>query len=211
MVIERPPKLALEDFVLSDYRSFQEQEIEADVPVPADLLPKSQRAQVLQFLRKSQKIGLLLWLESEGLITLGGRERLLYLQKGASEEAILSGVKFFSRLQKEEKLSKDFKHALREINSRPTSRSFRTKALRRIGVGYRDKGTLPFSSSKARSEAIKDSWIPTEPMMDYSLSAIKSIAPFCLSDDGMFLDSQALTQYLSPVWALPESWGLPSE
>jgi len=55
MVIERPPKLALEDFVLSDYRSFQEQEIEADVPVPADLLPKSQRAQVLQFLRKSQK------------------------------------------------------------------------------------------------------------------------------------------------------------
>jgi hypothetical protein len=200
----------LENFVQSDYLSFREQELEADVPVPADLLPKSIRERILEGLRKSQKIGLLLWLESEDLLSLGGRERLLYLQGGASLEALQAGLKFFSRLKKEKKLQLDFKHALREINSRPTSRSFRTKAPRRIGVGYRDKGTLPISSSSARRDAISESWVPTEPLNQFTLNAISSIAPFCLSDDGSFLDSQVLSQYLKPVWALPETWDLPS-
>jgi hypothetical protein len=210
VAFESHSTLSVETFVLSDYRSFREQEEEADVPVPADLLPRSQRQLILGKLKKSQKIGLLLWLESEGLIALGGRERLLYLQGGASVEALQAGMKFFSRLSEDEKLQKDFKHALREINSRPTSRTFRTKAPRRIGVGYRDKGTLPLSSSRIREEAIRDSWVPTEPMNEFSINAIRSIAPFCLSEDGMFLDSQVLSQYLKPVWALPESWGLPS-
>lgn len=208
---EAPEELSLEDYVVSDYVSFREQEEEADVPVPADLLPLSKRARILLALRKSQKIGLLLWLEAEGLITLGGRERLLYLQGGASVEALQAGMRFFLRIQKEKKLQSDFKHALREINSRPTSRAFRSKAVRRIGVGYRDKGTLPLSSSRERRLAIDESWLPVEPLPEYTLNAIQSIAPFSLSEDGMFLDSQVLSQYLKPVWALPESWGLPSD
>jgi len=207
---EADSELSMENYVHSDYFSFREQELEADVPVPADLLPKSKRARILDQLRKSQKIGLLLWLESKKIISLGGRERLLYLQGGASVEALQAGMKFFQRLSKEEKLQLDFKHALREINSRPTSRSFRSKAQRRIGIGYRDKGTLPISSSFARREAISDSWIPSEPLNQYTLNAIRSIAPFCLSEDGMFLDSQTLSQYLKPVWALSETWDLPS-
>jgi hypothetical protein len=202
---------SLDSFVQSDYLSSVEQELEADVPVPADLLPLSVRSRILGGLRKSQKVGLLLWLESRGVLTLGGRERFLFLQNGASEEALLAGMRFFNRLSNSEKLRQDFKHALREINSRPTSSSFRTKVARRIGVGYRDKGTLPKSSSSARKLATMESWVPTESLPDYTLRAIQSIAPFSLSEDEMFLDSCVLTQYLKPVWALPESWGLSSE
>lgn len=202
---------SLESFVRSDYLSAREQEEEADVPVPAGLLPVSRRSQILSQLKKSQKIGLLLWLEKKDSLSLGGKERLLYLQRGASVEALQAGLKFLSKLLRNKKLPLDFKHALREINSRPTSQAFRKREVRRIGVGYRDKGTLPLSSSRARRLTISDSWIPTEPLQDLSLNAIRSIAPFCLSDDGMFLDSQVLAQYLKPVWSLPETWGLPSQ
>lgn len=140
---------------------------EAEVPVPDRLLPKGRSQELVFRLRLSQKIGLLLYLNRTGSISEGGKERLLYLQEKASFEAISAGLKFAQRLSSESKLSSDFKHQLRELNRRPQSKRFRVRESRRIGVGYRDKGTLPEISSPARRSAIEASWInlqdlPTE-------------------------------------------------
>lgn len=201
------PDPSVADYVVSDYLSTSEQENEADVPVPDNLLPETQIRELVRRLKRSQKVGLLMWLESIGRITLGGRARLLSLQEGSSVEALLAARKFFARISSEKKLQKDFSHCMRFLNSRPRSATFRRTQKRRIGVGYRDKGTLPSFSSGARQDAHKAAWILREDVNEFTVNAIQSIAPFTFSDDGEFLDSHALAQYLKPVWALPELWG----
>jgi hypothetical protein len=194
------------DYVRSDYRSEQEQQVEADVPVPATLLPIQKLQDLVGRLKKSQKLGILMWLASKGLLTLGGRKRLLQLQSSASIEALMSAEKFAQRLHHETKLQKDFRHCMRALNLRPRSATFRRSEKRRIGVGYRDKGTLPTSGSRERMKALSEAWVPTQGMEEHTLKAIQSILPFALSDDGEFVDTQVMTQYLKPVWALPEVW-----
>jgi hypothetical protein len=194
------------DYVLSDYLTLSSQETEADVPVPDRPLPQWKISLILASLKRSQKIGILCWLASQGLLTLGGRERLLSLQSGASLEALLSAEKFAHRLSQDEKLQKDFIHAMRGLNSRPHSKTFRRKLVSRIGVGYRDKGTLPVFSTRERQMAQRDAWIPLEGLPEYTQKAIQSILPFCLSEDESCVDLQLMSQALSPVWALPESW-----
>lgn len=194
------------DYVRSDYRSEQEQLSEADVPVPATLLPIQKLQDLVARLKKSQKLGILCWMASEGLLTLGGRKRLLQLQSSASIEALLSAERFAQRLSREKKLQLDFRHSMRALNRRPYSATFRRSEKRRIGVGYRDKGTLPVSGSRERMKALSEAWVPVEGLPDHTLRAIQSIAPFCLSDDGEFIDVQVMSQYLKPVWALPEVW-----
>jgi hypothetical protein len=175
-------------YVLSDYRTETERDSEADIPVPDRLLPKRRSQELVRMLKLSQMIGLLLWLNRSELITLGGRERLLYLQAKASFEAIEAGLRFARRLSQEEKLRSDFRHQMRELNRRPQSKHFRQSEARRIGVGYRDKGMLPGSSSGARTAAQKDSYIPSHLVPKILRDALQLVTPACLTADEEWVD-----------------------
>jgi len=179
---------ALSDYVLSDYLTESEKETEADIPVPDRLLPKWQYRVLVGRLKLSQKIGLLIWLNREDLLTLGGRERLLYLQAKAPFEALEAGLQFARRLSEEKKLQSDFRHQMRELNRRPQSRHFRQTEKRRIGVGYRDKGMLPDLSLKARRQAQEDSVIPVGLIPEELMEVIQRIFPSCLTEDGEWVD-----------------------
>jgi len=176
------------NYVLSDYRTETERETEADIPVPDRLLPRRKSQELVRMLKLGQMVGILLWLNRENLITLGGRERLLYLQAKASFEALEAGLRFARRLTKEEKLRSDFRHQMRELNRRPQSRHFRQSEARRIGVGYRDKGMLPGSSSGARTAAQKDAYVPSHLVPKILLGAIQTVMPAYLTADGEWVD-----------------------
>jgi hypothetical protein len=176
------------NYVLSDYRTETERDSEADIPVPDRLLPRRKSQELVRMLKLGQMIGLLLWLNRENLITLGGRERLLYLQAKASFEAIEAGLRFARRLTKEEKLRSDFRHQMRELNRRPQSKHFRQSEARRIGVGYRDKGMLPGSSSGARSGAQRDSFVPSHLVPKILKDSLRLVSPACLTADEEWVD-----------------------
>jgi hypothetical protein len=135
------------------------QESEADMPVPDRLLPKWKTKVLLHQLKLSQQIGLLLWLNRENLLSSGGEERLLYLQRRATIVAIQAGLRFAQRLSEEVKLQSDFKHQMIELNRRPQSKRYRKSEVSRIGVGYRDKGTLPEISMRPRLLANEEQWV----------------------------------------------------
>jgi len=176
------------NYVLSDYRTESERDSEADIPVPDRLLPRRQSQELVRMLKLGQMIGLLLWLNRENLITLGGRERLLYLQAKASFEALEAGLRFARRLTQEEKLRSDFRHQMRELNRRPQSKHFRQSEARRIGVGYRDKGMLPENSSGARTAAQRDSYVSSNLIPKLLLGAIQTVMPACLTEDKEWVD-----------------------
>jgi hypothetical protein len=175
-------------YVLSDYRTETEKDSEADIPVPDRLLPRRKSQELVRMLKLGQMIGLLLWLNRENLITLGGRERLMYLQAKASFEAMEAGLRFARRLTQEEKLRSDFRHQMRELNRRPQSKHFRQSEARRIGVGYRDKGMLPGSSSGARTAAQKDAYIPSHLVPQILREALRLVIPACLTADEEWVD-----------------------
>lgn len=108
----------------------------------------------------SKQIGVLLWLNDLELLTeAGGRRRLIKLQSKASIEAFYAALLFRRRLQTSAKLQKDvFHHAVLLNSHTPEVPPFRRKQKRRIGVGYRDKGTLPKPSGRARREADQSAW-----------------------------------------------------
>jgi len=178
----------ISEYVLSDYRTETERDSEADIPVPDRLLPRRQSLRLVGMLKLSQMVGILIWLNRADLITLGGRERLLYLQSKASFEALEAGLKFARRLSLEEKLRSDFKHQMRELNRRPQSKHFRQSEPRRIGVGYRDKGMLPEVSHGARTAAQKDCFIPGHLVPPLLLNAIRLCHPSFLTADGEWVD-----------------------
>lgn len=178
----------ISDYVRSDYRTESERDSEADIPVPDRLLPRRQSLRLVEALRLSQKIGILIWLNREELITLGGRERLLYLQAKASYEALEAGLKFARRLSSEPKLRSDFRHQMRELNRRPQSKRFRQSEARRIGVGYRDKGMLPEVSLRARREAQTECYIPSHLVPKLLIDAIRLVHPNFLTADGEWVD-----------------------
>jgi hypothetical protein len=145
-------------------------------------------------LKLSQKIGILIWLNRENLLTLGGRERLLYLQAKASFEALEAGLKFARRLSETKKLQSDFRHQMRELNRRPQSKRFRQTETRRIGVGYRDKGMLPPESLKARRRAQEDSFIPRWILPEEVIEVIQNSVPSALTEDGEWVDLSELSR-----------------
>lgn len=183
---------SLKDYFHVDYFSREEQKTETEVPVPDRLLPKSKYRQIVNSLKLSQKIGILLWLEEVDSLSIGGRERLYYLQEKASLEAISAGVNFALRLSKEPKLISDFKHAARELNRRPQSKRFRTTYSRRIGVGYRDKGTLPDLSALARKRAHEDSFVSVYSVPEKLLETLVFLVPSALTEDEEWLDLSEL-------------------
>lgn len=183
----------LSDYVLSDYRTESERDSEADIPVPDRLLPRRKSLELVRKLKLSQMVGLLVWLNREGLITLGGRERLLYLQAKASYEALEAGLRFAQRLSREEKLQSDFRHQMRELNRRPQSKHFRQSEARRIGVGYRDKGMLPEVSQSARREAQEGAYLPMDSLPELIGNSIRLFFTNCLTDDGEWVDLPMLS------------------
>jgi hypothetical protein len=186
----------LSDYFHSDYLSESESETEADIPVPDRLLPKREYQRLVGTLKLGQKIGLLLWLNRNGYLSLGGRERLLYLQAKASFEALEAGLRFAQRLTREEKLQSDFKHHMRELNRRPQSRTFRKSEIRRIGVGYRDKGMLPEFSSRARQEAQRESFIPSSLIPEGLRDILQKLLPACFTEEGDWIDLSEVSQDL---------------
>jgi len=172
----------------------------AEVPVPDRLLPKKKMQVLLLKLKLSQKIGLLLWMNKNDLLSRGGEERLLYLQRKASEEALLSGFRFCSRLSQEKKLSSDFFPFMVELNRRPQSKRFRKTAKSRIGVGYRDKGTLPDKNSLSRTLAQKESWLNLFSLPEDLQSLIRQLVPQLIEEE--WLDLSGLTDYFDDLEVL---------
>lgn len=165
---------------------------EADVPVPDRLYPKDLSRELVNRLKLSQRIGLLIHLAREGLISPGGKERLLYLQSKASFEALEAGLRFSRRLENEVKLQSDFQHELRELNRRPQSKRFRAREKSRIGIGYRDKGTLPEISTGPRSKATEENYIHLESLPGWLQHMLLSYVPTCL--EGEWVDLKILSE-----------------
>jgi len=151
-------------------------------------------------LKLSQKIGLLLWMNRKELLSKGGEERLLYLQRKASLEALSSGFRFADRLSKESKLQSDFYPQMVELNRRPQSKRFRRSMTSRIGVGYRDKGTLPGTSSPGRTLAQKESWILVDSLPPNLQLIIQSTVPQLI--DGEWLDLAELSNHFDDLMEL---------
>lgn len=169
---------------------------EADVPVPDRLLPKRKSQWLVSRLKLSQKIGLLLFLNQKNLLSPGGEQRLLYLQQKASCEAIIAGVKFAEKLHKTMKLQLDFKHQMNELNRRPQSKRFRVREKSRIGVGYRDKGTLPELQLHIRLEAEKSDFIHVSQLDERVIVSAQRVCPACLVG-GEWLSLSDLAESLS--------------
>lgn len=195
----------LSDYVRSDYLTEFESETEAEVPVPDRLLSKTKYQILVAKLKLSQRIGILVWLNRNNLLSLGGRERLLYLQAKASYEALEAGLKFAQRLSREQKLVSDFKHQIRELNRRPQSKRFRQSEARRIGVGYRDKGTLPEFSSRARQEAQSGAFISSALIPEELVNLLRKILPNCLTEDGDWIDLTMISEDLRILETLDSS------
>lgn len=168
--------------------------IEAEAPVPERLLPKRTGLTLVARLKLSQKIGLLLWLNQEGILSSGGKERLIYLQRDASEEALIAGIKFSSRLKKEVKLQSDFRPHMVELNRPVQSRRYRKKEARRIGVGYRDKGTLPDHSHKARLRSNQEAFVHTGDVPSELLDLVSLRSPLAITEDGQWIDLSQILQ-----------------
>jgi len=175
--------------------NFGTQVPEAEVPVPDRLCQKEESHFLLSQLRLGQKIGILVWLNQAGVLSPGGGERLLYLQARASIEAIASGLKFAQRLLEEKKLQSDFKHQIVELNRRPQSRRFRRFEASRIGIGYRDKGTLPEETSVHRAKAQEAGWIFLHDLSLETQGVITTLIPPYLRE-GDWIDLQELTHFL---------------
>jgi hypothetical protein len=185
---------ALSEYVHSDYMSDSEREAEADIPVPDRLLPTRKYREMVAALRLSQKIGLLIWMNREGILSLGGKERLLYLQAKASFEALEAGLRFARRLTEEKKLQLDFKHQMRELNRRPQSKHFRHSDTRRIGVGYRDKGMLPEPSLRARRAAWEESFLSIGSIPKKFREFLQRHLPESLTEDEEWVDLSVISR-----------------
>jgi len=167
---------------------------EADMPVPDRLFQRRKSKWLVSRLKLSQMIALLMWQNREGILSSGGKERLLYLQSKAPISAMEASLAFLSRLTKEEKLRFDFLPHMAELNRRAQSKRFRRYEVSRIGVGYRDKGTLRPGSDLARSRADNEGFVF---LADLPFEVVLCIIrQFPTSMEGEWLDLENLSQLL---------------
>jgi hypothetical protein len=167
---------------------------EADMPVPDRSRSKRDSKRLVKQLKLSQRIGLLLYMNRVEVkeISTGGKERLLYLQERAPLGALLAGLEFCSRLLDDKTLSPHFIHEMNELNRRPQSRRFRLREKTRIGVGYRDKGTLHRETDLGRSEAHDQNWIYLRNLSSDLIEMIYYVYPSSM--EGEWLDWEELDQ-----------------
>jgi len=177
----------------SEFEDDLQEDSGAEVPVPDRLFPKRKSQALLLRLKLSQKIGLLMWMNRNDLLSKGGEQRLLYIQKKASIEAISAGLRFAERLLIEKKLISDFYPHMVELNRRPQSSHYRKTEKSRIGVGYRDKGTLPDKSSQGRTLAQKESWIHLSNLPENLQLIIQSQVPQLI--EGEWLNLGEISDY----------------
>jgi len=177
----------------------------AEVPVPDWPMPRQVCLQLVMKMKLSQKIGCLLWLNQIGKLSPGGGERLLYLQQKASLEAIGAGTAFAIRLRDEAKFRKDFSPHMDILNRRPQSRRFRVREKSRIGVGYRDKGTLPCLQTQARNLAQQEAAVWVEDVNPILVDWALELSPDCLSEDGrwLYLGDLLLQETRGPTYLPP--------
>jgi hypothetical protein len=108
-------------------------------------------------------IGLLLWLNDHDFLSdWGGARRLVRFQRRASLETLLSAIAFRESLNRTPKKQCDFFHHAVVLNAPFFEKLTQRASKRRIGIGYRDKGTLPNPSTRARLDADKAAWFPIE-------------------------------------------------
>jgi len=178
-------------FALSDAL---EDDPEAEVPVPYSLPPATKGRNLVNQMKLGQKIGLLLFLHRQGMISTGGLENLMYLQEKAPLSAIDLGLRFAYRLESDQKLLSDFWRAVEILNLRPRNRRYRASTVRRIGVGYRDKGTLPDESTRAQEKANEQSFLFLQDLPEKFQEKIRKEHTACLTEDDEWLDLHALLQ-----------------
>lgn len=146
----------------------------------------------------SKQIGILLWMNRSDLLSSKGEERLLFLQSRAPWGALDAGMQFALRLSQEDKLRSDLYHWMVVLNCFPSTRRLRSfRQARRIGVGYRDKGTLPSPSVSARRNAEMDAWVHRESLPE-PIQALLSLSPDL--SEGEWVDLPELSQFLQLAW-----------
>jgi hypothetical protein len=157
------------------------------------------RAQVRKTgpLKLSQQLGLLLWLNRKDLLSVRGEERLLFLQSKAPWGALDAGMKFAQRLEQEPKLQHDLYHWMVVLNCFPSNRRFRSFQARRMGIGYRDKGTLPSPSTAARRDALTGAWVHKESLPE-SVRHQLNLCPELT--EGEWVDLPELVLFLQQAW-----------
>jgi len=166
----------------------------ADMPVPDRLFSREKSKWLVSRLKLSQMIGLLMWQNRHNLLSSGGKERLLYLQSKAPLGAIEAGLEFLQRLEIEEKLQSDFLPHMVELNRRSQSKRYRRYEVSRIGVGYRDKGTLPSESILARKKAEEEGY---HFLADLPFEVILAIArQYPTTMEGEWLDLGGLSRLM---------------
>jgi hypothetical protein len=148
-------------------------------------------------LKLSQQIGLLLWLNRHDLLSVRGEERLLFLQSKAPLGALDAGLKFVIRLEQEPKLRSDLYHWMVVLNCFPSTKRFRAFQARRMGIGYRDKGTLPSTSVAARREAETGAWVHQSQIPD-SVRSLLFLQPSL--SEGEWVDLPELVLFLQQAW-----------
>jgi hypothetical protein len=75
-----------------------------------------------------------------------------------------------------------------ELNRRPQSRRFRISEKRRIGVGYRDKGTLPDIQSKLRNQTQEEAFIFLPDLPEKFREMLYSLMPSSIEGDWVDLE-----------------------
>lgn len=148
-------------------------------------------------LKLSQQIGLLLWLNRKDLLTTKGEQRLLFLQSKAPWGALDAGMAFALRLESDSKLQNDLYHWMVVLNCFPSTKRFRTYQTRRIGVGYRDKGTLPSTSARERRLAEEGAWVHREALPE-PVRAQLSLSPNLTEAE--WVDLPELARFLTETW-----------
>ena len=149
---------------------------------------------VSEKLSLGQQIGVLVWMNRVDLLSTKGEERLLFLQSKAPWGALDAGMKFAQRLEGDEKLQLDFYPYMVALNCHPSTKRLRVwRQTSRIGVGYRDKGTLPSLSTGARRKATEDAWILKEEIPGPLLAIIESMPELV---EGEWVDLSGLADLL---------------
>lgn len=169
---------------------------EADKPVPDRSRSKQNSKRLVKQLKLSQRIGLLLYMNRIEIkeISQGGKERLLFLQERAPLGALLAGLEFCSRLLDDKTLSPHFIHEMNELNRRPQSRRFRLREKSRIGVGYRDKGSLHRETDLGRLEANDQNWVFLRNLSSDLIEMIYYVYPSSM--EGEWLDWEELDRLM---------------
>lgn len=188
----RPSNEYITNLILDSAGITRERKSEAELPVPNTLRPKPTAKELTGQLRLSKKIGVLLFLHRSGLITEGGMNRLLFLQEKAPFEALTAGIEFCHRLSSNSKLQRDFWFAVEQLNLQPRSWRYRRSEVRRVGVGYRDKGSLPDLSNSAIRRANEEAVIYSADLPKELLEFVHENLPSCLTEDGEWLDLSSL-------------------